>query len=313
MLISVELTDRLVVELLESMPQSEWPSFLERSVLLGETVRRYAQVTASEDNIQRFLEPSLNNLNGAVKSLAELQGTYQSVFAEQHQTLQRVIPAMTASQARGAVTNQSVFESLCMNFREDEPADVSRIPHAADLWFTPPGADTPILIELKDHTKPVPTEEVRKFWRDMEAQNARVGVFISMQTRITSVTHDFALISSQKRIGVFLVNSEFSYRGHLLAYTMARRLQFALQERNLVFDSDKLDLMTRILNRRLRLLRDEIKRLSDITTELDRARVDFDRHLSAIAGDLDGLRLRVQNLVDDTLDELVGELPDADT
>lgn len=309
MRITIELNDPQVIALLTSLPEAERSTYIERSILLSDTVMRYAQVTASEANLQRYFEPSLNGLNGAITTLAQLHTTYQSVFATQHQTLEKVIPAMAASVTRGAITNEAVYQALCDSFRDDEAQDVSGKTKFTDLCFTPAGCSNPILIELKDHTNDVPSAEVEKFWRDMDVRKARVGVFISMNTRIQTLTNDFAIQMRGGQLGIFVVNREFGHRGYVLAYAMARRLLLALEDRAQALSADKLGFMTKVLNRHLHQIGEEMKVLGSLKDDLDKAQSDFNIKLSRITGKMDVLRQRVQTIVEDTLRDFSDEFP----
>jgi len=310
MQITLEFTDPRVIDLMQSLPEADQSAYIERCILLSDTVMRYAQVTTSEANLQRYFEPTLNGLDGAILSLTQLHTTYERVFGTQHQTLERIIPTMAASVTRGAITNEAVYQSLCDSFRDDAALDVSSKAKYTDLCFTPAGCELPILIELKDHTKDVPSVEVDKFWRDMDYRKARVGVFVSMNTRIQTMTSDFAIEKRGGQLGVFIVNSEFGHRGYVLAYAMARRLLSALEARTQALDTDKLGFMAKVLNRHLRQVGDEMKTLATLKDDLEKAHADFGGKLSRITGKMDALSQRVQNIVEDTLRDFTEELPE---
>jgi hypothetical protein len=308
--IRLEFTDPRVIDLIESLPQADQSAYIERCILLSDTVMRYAQVTTSEANLQRYFEPTLNGLDGAIRTLTQLHMTYDGVFGAQYQTLERIIPAMAASVTRGAITNEAVFQSLCDSFRDDAAQDVSGKAKYTDLCFTPAGCGAPVLIELKDYTNDVPSMEVDKFWRDLDARSAKVGVFVSMNTRIQTLTSDFTIQTRGGQLGVFIVNSEFGHRGYLLAYALARRLMLALEDRAHAPDMDKLGFMAKVLNRHLRQVGDEMKTLAGMKDDLEKAHADFSGKLTRITGKMDGLRQRVQNIVEDTLRDFAEELPE---
>lgn len=311
--ITIELTDPRVIDLIASLPESDQSAYIERCILLSDTVMRYAQVTTSEANLRRYFEPTLNGLDSAIHSLRQLHTTYEGVFGTQQQTLERLVPAMAASVTRGAITNEAVFQSLCESFRDDVALDVSSKAKYTDLCFTPVGCGTPVLIELKDHTNDVPSAEVGKFWRDMDERKARIGVFVSMNTRIQTLTSNFAIQTRGAQIGVFIVNSEFGNRGYILAYALARRLMLALEDRAHAPDMDKISFMAKVLNRQLRQVGDEIRTLADMKDNLEKAHSDFSGKLTRITVKMDNLRQRVQDIVDDTLRDFAEELPETGT
>jgi len=310
MQITLELTDPRVIDLIASLPEADQSAYVERCILLSDTVMRYAQVTTSEANLQQYFQPTLNGLDGAIRTLTQLHMTYDGVFGTQYQTLERIIPAMAASATHGAITNEAVFQSLCESFRDDAALDVSGKAKYTDLCFTPAGCGTPVLIELKDYTNDVPSGEVDKFWRDLDMRGAKVGVFVSMQTRIQTLTSDFTIQTRGGQLGVFIVNSEFGHRGYLLAYALARRLMLALEDRAHAPDMDKLGFMAKVLNRHLRQVGDEMKTLGGMKDDLEKAHTDFSGKLTRITGKMDGLRQRVQNIVEDTLRDFAEELPE---
>lgn len=93
-----------------------------------------------------------------------------------------LMPSQLAkSVEKGAISSEIIFNSLQESFREDHFEDVSGKARFTDIIGTPPFAtESPILIENKEWTQPVATQEVDKFWRDMDARNATIGCFFSM-------------------------------------------------------------------------------------------------------------------------------------
>lgn len=90
---------------------------------------------------------------------------------------------------RGQV-GEDLVESI-LRERFNDVTNMTKTPKSGDitLWI---GARKTI-IEVKNYTNPVPTSGVDKFRRDLSTAGACAGVFISLQSPISSITTDFKI------------------------------------------------------------------------------------------------------------------------
>jgi hypothetical protein len=107
---------------------------------------------------------------------------------------------------------------------DDSFEDVSRIGKYTDILATTSDTNTPILIELKDYSGTVPTEEVEKFWRDIERRGTRYGIFVSMRSGISKCSSCISLKTEMNKTAVFVNNSELNWSGHLFAYYVVKKI-----------------------------------------------------------------------------------------
>jgi hypothetical protein len=341
--LTIVLEDEKAIAIVEAMSDNERDRIIEQFILLGDTVARYATITASEESFQRFFDPTVQRLEmlgenllstrqqletnvptaikaqldavitqiqDATASLTTLHSGYNTLFAGQHEMLGKVIPTLAKSSTRGALTNEAIFLSLQESFREDYFEDVSGKARYADILCQPSGALHPVLIELKDYTGDVPSKDVDKFWRDMDARNARVGCFFSMYTRIQTVTSDFCIVPNGDQIGIFLVNEVFNHQGHILAYTVARKLQEMLCVQGGIGSVDKYGFMVKVLNNQLCAIRDQVQDLEQIKNDIEATQQEMDKRLRKVADHLGNLRTRIEGIVDDVFRDFADELSD---
>ena len=96
------------------------------------------------------------------------------------------------------------------NYTVDNTAKQGR---AGDLLIrrkhhVPDPVETALLIEVKKYTSSVPSHEIEKFYRDLNANSdIRGGVFISLQTKISGIPKPFHFTKSQTSQPVVFVQS----------------------------------------------------------------------------------------------------------
>lgn len=313
--ITIELEDETAIRIIQNLPESERDRIIEKYLILGDTVLRYAQVTTSEASLQNFLKPMMHQLDTTVVQLNQLHAHYntllvghQETLQKHQQTLDRVLPVLTTSSTRGAVTNEAVFQALQQGFRTDTITDVSSKSKYTDITATILGTHHEILIELKDWTTDVASAEVEKFWRDMEVRKAKVGCFVSMNTKIQTVTSDFCIETKGAQIGIFVVNTVFGHQGYILAYAMARQFEQLLESQSAAPNSGKVDLIAKVINNQLMAVKDEIATLAKLKSDVDKVRDQMSKDLGRVSEKMDKLRERVENIVSDVLRDFACEL-----
>ena len=325
--LSVLLRDKRAIEIVKNLPITERDKTIEKYIIIGDTVIKYASIVTSEASLQQFFEPISKNLtvlsedlqktvkhlegkipdalNASLRVIAkQLEGTASS-FEQQHKNysdmLSQIFPKLAKSVEKGAISSEIIFNSLLETFREDRFEDVSGKARFTDIIGIPPFAsENAILIENKEWTQPVATAEVDKFWRDMEARNASVGCFFSMSTPIRSITNDFAIVPRGSKVGIFVVNEAFNHKGHIFGYMVARKiLEMMLGEKTNI-ETGKYQLIAHILNNRLQELKDRMDDLESIENEIWRAKEGLNKTLERLAAKVSKLRQNIETVIEMT-------------
>jgi hypothetical protein len=322
--LALQLEDGRAIEIVKGLPESERDQIIEKYIIVGDTVVKYASIVTSEASLQRFFEPVTKDLrklsedlDKARKNLEEnipgtlkdklgeiaqrLGGTADSFKTQQEnyaKMLSDIFPTL-AKTKRGAISCDMIFDELRDTFREDEFEDVSSKARFTDVIGMPPFATQPILIENKDWTEPVASSEVEKFWRDMETRNATIGCFFSLRSSIRTITSDLSIIPKGSSVGIFVVNEAFSHRGHIFGYMVARKMLEMLNQRPVV-EAGKYELLVKILNNRLQELKCKLDDFESIENEIWRAKDDLAKTLERIAKGISKLRNTIETIIENT-------------
>jgi hypothetical protein len=206
MKLKLTLRDPRAIEIVENIPADRRDEIIEKYIILGEMVVSHASIGTRKETVEEFFAP--------LKSDIEM-------IREQ---LRLIVPTIATPARKGEVTVESVFQSLQEHFMDDSFEDVSRIGKYTDILAITSDTKTPVLIELKDYKGIVPSEEVDKFWRDMERRGTRYGIFVSMRSGIAKCSSCINLKTEMNRTAVFVVNSELNWAGHLFAYYVIKKL-----------------------------------------------------------------------------------------
>lgn len=326
------LEDEKAIEIVKGLPESERNQIIEKYIIVGDTVVKYASIVTSEASVQRFFEPVTNNLRTLSENLGttlkqlegkipdtlkvslegiatRLEGTansFQTQQANYATMLSEVFPTLARTK-RGAISSDMIFDELRDTFREDKFEDVSSVGRFTDIIGTPSFASQPILIENKDWTEPVSSSEVEKFWRDMETRNATIGCFFSLRSPIRTITSDFSIISKGSSLGIFVVSEAFNHRGHIFGYMVAKKMLEMLSQRP-VIEAGKYELIVKILNNRLQELKSKMDDFERIESEIWKAKDDFANTLERIATRVSKLRNGIETIIEITFQDFSGDI-----
>lgn len=309
--IEITLKDPRAIEIFKRLPPDKKDEIIEKYIILGDTVILYASVVPSEDYIQKFFKTSIeelgkipetikNNLSGIAE---ELKG----VIVSYREMLSKIIPSLGKGVERGAIACNTVFTELQNVFVDDQFEDVSTKERYTDILGTPTFATNPILIEVKDHSNPVPSDEVDKFWRDMEERNALVGCFFSLRTSIRNTTEDFKIVSKGGSLGIFVVNEAFNNRGHIFGYMVARKI-LEVQSKLPTVGKEKYALIARILNNRLKDLKNAEDEFEVVKQKLREAKEKVNSTLDSAVEKVSSLHGRIHQIIESTFKDLSGEV-----
>jgi len=329
--IEIILKDPRAIDVVKKLPEDKRDEIIENYILLGDTVVSYASIVTSEASLQKFFEPSLNDLcllsknfetiledlkgripetlqaslSGIAQQLTGVAQSLEQSHANYTEMLSKIFPTL-AKTKRGTISSEMVLRELQESFREDKFEDVSSKARFTDIMAVPSFATEPILIENKDYTDPVGSDEVEKFWRDMEVRNATIGCFFSLRSSIRTVTSDFAIVPKGSRLGIFVVNEEFNHRGHIFGYIVARKI-LEMQKRVPSVKEEKYELIAKILNNRLRDIRETAQDLEAVENAIKTARGNVVAALDSIVLQVSNLRGRINQIIESTFEDLGGE------
>lgn len=336
-MMQIELHDDKAIKILEPFSEQERADVAANYIRLGHEVTHYAQISTNQQNIQEYFTPVTSQLISTMDSIVrdvshklelsrkELEGKIpQTVSTELNKltdpisrlnqivtslnalqsTLNDTLATVTKSSRKGAISEEIIFQSLQATFREDSLEDVSTKGRFTDIVATPKGVSQPIYIEIKNHSNPVPSAEVDKFWRDLDARNAIIGCFVSMKTPITKITSDFNIVANGSKIGVFVVSEEMSGQGHIWAYMTARKILEVMSPPDVSTEiSGKAEWVAGLLNGRLQDFKRNLQDFEKLENELQKSRDTIDKSLHSVTKQVTTLKTKLESLVDTSLRE----------
>ena len=206
MTLKLTLTDARAIEIVKSIPVKRRDEVIEKYIILGEMVVSHASIGTRKETIEDFFAPLRSDID---------------MIREQ---LKLIVPTIATPARKGEVTVETIFQSLQQHFIDDSFEDVSRIGKFTDILATTADNKIPVLIELKDYKGTVPSEEIEKFWRDMERRGTRYGIFVSMRSGITKCSGCISMKTEMNKTAVFVVNSELNWSGHLFAFYVVKKI-----------------------------------------------------------------------------------------
>jgi ribosome recycling factor len=141
-----------------------------------------------EDKNAQAIDAMRKSYEQAVILKEEALQFREDKISQREQELQTLIQRNASSSYRGQ-DGETYFQSLAEEKMKWTLIDTSKIPHSCDYSSTIHNIN--VLFEMKNYTSDIRTDEVTKFLRDMkEHSDVPVGVFISLNTRITGKDKD---------------------------------------------------------------------------------------------------------------------------
>lgn len=273
-----------------------------------DTVTQLSRAQAALDDLcvqyrELLGEQVTNTVKAALADASRDITSAAESLQDNREMLRGLIPSLAKTAKKGALSCEAIYLTLQKTFRDDRFQDVTFEARYTDIVGMMDSCDQPIYIEVKDHSNPVPSSEVEKFWRDMDAQRAYVGVFLSMRTPIRTVTSDFAIETKGSRIGIFAVCEQIGDQGHILGYAVARKILQMIQGRGVTVQGEKIEWMSSVLNDRLRELKTRLQDLEKVQDDIQHARWMFDRDMQSIARQITDLRGSLHTIIDITLND----------
>jgi hypothetical protein len=286
--LELTLTDLRAIEIVESTPENRRNEILEKYIILGEMVVSHASIATRKETMEEFFTP--------LKSDIEM-------IREQ---IRQIVPTPAK---KGEVSVEAVFQSFQEHFLDDSFEDVSRIGKYADILASTSDTKTPVLIELKDYKGTVPSEEVDKFWRDMERRGMRYGVFVSMRSGIAKCSGCITIRTEMNRTAVFVVNSELNWSGHLFAYNVIKRVAGLEAVKKEELKGEELSKIITKVNKQILELQKHVESIDEIQKIADSLNTTCRNKL----GELISLSNTYKRTLNEKINEILGEIGRATT
>ncbi|MGQ9691657.1 MAG: restriction endonuclease [Thermoproteota archaeon] len=276
------MRDPRAIEIVENIPSDRRDEIIEKYIILGEMVVSHASIGTRKETVEEFFAP----LRSDIETIRE--------------QLRLIVPIIATPAKKGEITVESIFQSLQEHFMDDSFEDVSRIGKYTDILATTSDTKIPILIELKDYKGMVPSEEVDKFWRDMERRGTRYGIFVSMRSGIAKCSGCINLKTEMNRTAVFVVNSELNWSGHLFAYYVIKKLAELESEKKKELKGEELSKVISKINNHVLDIQKNIETIDGIQKIADNLRTICKNKLDEL--------ISLSNTYKTKLNEKIGEI-----
>lgn len=290
MKLKLTLKDSRAIEIVKSIPIQQRDEVIEKYIILGEMVVSHATIATRKETVEDFFTP--------LKSDIEM-------IRDQ---LKLIVPTVTTPAKKGEITVETIFASLKEHFMDDSFEDVSKIGKYSDILATTSDTKTSILIELKDYSGTVPSEEVDKFWRDIERRGTRYGIFISMRTGITKCSGCINVRTEMNKTALFVVNNELNWFGHIFAYHVIKKIIEIESMKKKEFKGEELGKIITKVNNHVLELQKIVESIEKIQSIADSLKTTCNNKL----GDLINLSNTYRRSIEGKITEILEEIKKAE-
>jgi hypothetical protein len=283
--ITLLLKDKRAIDIINSLPRDKLDEIIEKYIILGNMVISCASVSTAEETVEDFFRPLQEDLETLRKQL----------------TL--IVPTVAKPAKKGEITVEHIYKSLGEYFMDDDFEDISKIGKYTDIKAKPKDINQEVLIEVKDYTTPVPSDEVDKFWRDMELRNMRYGVFISLRTDITKTCDCIKVVPRLNKTAVFVVNERIGMRGHIIAYYIIRKI---IEHENSMKKDLNIKETSEVVNKiniSLKSIKNEIKFIDEIISIADGLKTLTNNRLEKIIQHSNKIKAKIDDDISDVFEE----------
>jgi len=286
MTLKLTLRDPRATEIVKSIPVKRRDEVIEKYIILGEMVVSHASIGTRKETIEDFFAPLRSDID---------------MIREQ---LKLIVPTIATPAKKGEISVETIFQSLQEHFMDDSFEDVSKIGKYTDILATTSDARIPVLIELKDYKGIIPSEEIEKFWRDMERRGTRYGIFVSMRSGITKCSSCINMKTEMNKTAVFVNNSELNWSGHLFAFYVVKKVAELDSLKKKELKGEELGkVITKINNHCLELQRN-IESIDRISTIADGLRTTCKNRLDELIELANTYKRTLSGKVDEIFEEI---------
>lgn len=200
--------------------EDEKNTYFNNLLYLGYTVLKSSQFTIDSNSLFRPLTADLNHIKDTIDDLKEEVIEETSSTKEQCVNLNNAILKLTGnistSSLKGKIGENFVENILTNHFPDDTVKQTAMTGHESDFHLI--SSEYPnILIESKIYTNIVNSNEIEKFFKDLETTGIEYGVFISLTSGIIKHKRFDYEFSRGKHV-IFIPNAGFD--GHNLIYAI---------------------------------------------------------------------------------------------
>ena len=182
---------------------------------LGRSVQLAATFSTSDDSLRELLKPLDDRIDSITQTMLEFQGKTKNA-------------GVIGTQGEKIAKNQfderfnALGDVFKINSSTGHQADIH-----AEMKVTMDSGKiemVPILIEAKEYANSLGTEEIDKFWGDMEERPENYGMFISFKQSIATKKSDIDIEVRGTNVVFFISNDTHGDHRHLVAWEMLRMI-----------------------------------------------------------------------------------------
>jgi hypothetical protein len=293
-IITFASSDERVSKIVDNIPKDMLDQTLEKYIIIGNMVVNYASISESKETMKNTV--ALINADIFVPLKTEM-----ATFGKQ---LNMIIPTISKPSKKGDITQETIFRNLKECFMDDSFEDVSKIGKYSDIKAFVSGHDSQISIETKEWTVPITTDQVEKFWRDMEVRDCKYGIFVSMRSNISKISGPIKMETRNGRVAVFVVNSELNWNGHIMAYYAIRKLieLETINRRNTT--RDDLVKLIPLVNKKLMEIGKDLKILDDLISLVEELKTSSNKKLEVIRNRISEYKRNVDIEIKDLINDI---------
>ncbi len=286
MTLKLTLKDARAIEIVKGIPVKHRDEVVEKYIILGEMVVSHATIGTRKETVEDFFSPLRTDIEMI------------------RQQLSLIVPTIATPAKKGQITVETIFSSLKEHFMDDSFEDVSRIGKYTDILATTSDTKTPILIELKDYSGTVPSEEVEKFWRDIERRGTRYGIFVSMRSGISKCSSCISLKTEMNKTAVFVNNSELNWSGHLFAYYVVRKIAELESVKKKELKGEEISKIITKVNNHVLELQKNVESIENIQTIADGLRTTCKNRLDELINFSNALRRTMNEKIAEIFEDM---------
>jgi len=220
---------------------------------LGRAVQLAATFSTSDDSLRQLLKPLDDRIISLNQTIETFQGKTKNAS---------VIGTMGEEIAKNQFTERfaSFGDSFEINSTTGHVTDIHgkiRVDHDTRQELVH------VYIEAKEYTKPVTTEEINKFWTDMEQGAPNYGMLISFKQKITGKANAIEVERRGNKLVFFIANETHDDLRHIVAWELLRYIVRSDLQNNSVGSGVSRQMETMLVN-----LNEELEKLNTIETSL---------------------------------------------
>lgn len=284
--LKLTLKDPRAIEIVKGIPVKHRDEVIETYLILGEMVVSHATIGTRKETVEEFFSPLRTDIE---------------MIREQ---LKLIVPTIATPAKKGQITVENIFDSLKAHFMDDSFEDVSRIGKYSDILATTSDTNTPILIELKDYSSTVPSEEIAKFWRDVERRGTRYGIFVSMRSGITKCSSCITIKTELNRTAVFVNNSELNWSGHLFAYYVVKKIAELESVKKKELKGEEINKIITKVNNHIIELQKNVESIDTIQNIADTLRTTCKNRLDELINLSNSLKRAINEKINDIFEDI---------